>query len=227
MTTLRSLGLTAFVVSFVACTAAHASFIDDFSTSHGSASITFSGRGQSINAASPWAPFDPTVRLTFAQNFAGTGSNVAASSEISGGSLNLSLKSGLSTNGAAGVGYTLNSFNAGSLDRFQVVYTLSSASNIGIGFYLEDMAGNSLLRVVTPSGTGTGVTQEVLFSSLNQLSGSGFNFSAIKTVSMYFTVTTGSLSADQTISVDTFGSIPTPGAVALLGLAGLTGRRRR
>lgn len=225
---MRSSFRIAIAAASLSCAGAHASFVDDFSAAQGSATITFSGRNQTVNSATPWAPFDLTVRNTFVQNFSGSGSTLAASSEISGGSLNLLLASGLGANGAAGVGYALNGFNAGTLDRFRIQYTFnSSATNVGLAIFVEDMSGNRLIGVSAPATTGTGVTRDVLFSSLAQLSGTGFNWSAVKTLSMYFTVTSGSLSTSQSISVDSFGAIPAPGAIALLGVAGLVGARRR
>jgi hypothetical protein len=94
-----------------------------------------------------------------------------------------------------------------------------------------NVAGTSFSAAVTDAGVQFGNRWFVAFGSLKDVSNNALtssNLSAFRSLNVGFALTS-TLAAGETAqgSMSEFGIIPAPGALALLGAAGLVGSRRR
>jgi MYXO-CTERM domain-containing protein len=220
----------------VAGSANAAVLTDNFAvTQPGQASVAFSASfGTLVDvSATPWAPYDTTARILFAQNYQTSpgGSGTLASSSVTSGQANLFLANGLSGFSAAGIAYGLNAYNSSGLDRFILNYSTVGSTDISMSVYVSDTAGRLWGSTLNSGVAGNSKTVTVLYSSFTPAYGSAtgaFDWSSMSKVSFLFGAANQvALTQDTNITVTSFSAAPAPGALALLGAAGLVGARRR
>jgi hypothetical protein len=105
----------------------------------------------------------------------------------------------------------------------------TAATGVAIGISLADSAGKALYATVTRSANGTSIFN--LASADREV---GFDLTQVKLLSLLVTQVGGSTSSSYsttsssgTLSSFSYTAVPAPGALALLGAAGLVGARRR
>jgi len=90
----------------------------------------------------------------------------------------------------------------------------------------EASASERTFTFFGPAGFGGPFNQVILdFGSFVPFLGGGADFTNVGAIELYATTTEDSLGAD--FQLDIVKTVPAPGALALMGLAGLAGRRRR
>jgi MYXO-CTERM domain-containing protein len=97
--------------------------------------------------------------------------------------------------------------------------------------YVEDTFGRLWGSTMNSGVAGNSKSVTVLYSSFTPTYGSAtgaFDWSSISEVSFLFGAANQvALTQDTNITVTSFSAVPAPGALALLGVAGLVGARRR
>jgi MYXO-CTERM domain-containing protein len=221
----------------VAGSANAAVFTDNFAVPQsGLASVAFSpSRTRDDVSATPWAPYDTTARILFAQNYQTNenegGSGTLASSSVTSGQANLFLANGLSGYSAAGIDYGLNAFNSTGTDRFILDYSTVGATGLSMWVFVTDTSGRLWGSTLNSGVAGNSKSVTVLYSSFTPEFGSAtgaFDWSSMSNFSFLFAAANQvALTQDTNITVTSFSAVPAPGALALLGVAGLVGARRR
>ena len=151
------------------------------------------------------------TRAAFAFNYSGLGSTTTS---VSGGTATFTT----TTNGGAGAGLVYSGGSAQDLTGYTFSFYLTSTVPTGDGsgffFDLESVGGGYSSNVVNYTAAGT---YTVDLSTVK-----GVDLTAITSISIgIYTAEPGSA------TVSNFTYTPAPGALALLGVAGLAGARRR
>ncbi len=205
--------ISSMVLSVACVSAANAavtfdSFTDPQSLSNGSA------LSAGINWASP-ASSQPIfgasgTRAAFAYNY---GNGGTTTSSVSGGTATFTT----TTVGGAGAGlYYSGSAQdlTGYTFSFYLNSTVATGSGEGFFFDLEDVSGDYSTNEVNYTGAGTYTVDLSMVQAIN--------LTAITSIGI--NIYTG---AAGSATVSNFTYVPAPGALALLGVAGLAGGRRR
>ena len=147
------------------------------------------------------------------------------------GSISSSFRYG-NTGSTAPAAFNWSSYTSGGMTHFYFDDVTQDAAK-GKMRVTVNVAGTNFSAAVTDAGVQVGNRWFVAFASLKDVSNNALtnsNLSAFRNLNVGFALTS-TLAAGETAqgSMSEFGIIPAPGAVALLGAAGLVGgvRRRR
>ena len=170
---------------------------------------TSSSKMSNGNASGLWDAYVAVVNSTGSDIIASPGSMQFAVGSAGDSSFELSSNAGVNLLGVT---------------DFQFNVTAYTGVATNWEFYATDINGRILSSAQTPT-SGIGL-KTFAVSSFTQFSGSGFDWSKVTaiTFNVYGTGSATSFTFDSWTAV---GVVPAPGALALLGAAGLVGARRR
>ena len=153
------------------------------------------------------------TRAAFAYNYGGAGSTT---SSVSGGTATFTT----TTAGGAGLYYSGDAQDlTGYTFSFYLNSTVATDGQYGFVWELESAGGGYIPYTVNYTGAGT---YTVDLSTVAALDPTAIDLTAITSIAIsIYTDSAGSA------TVSNFTYIPAPGALALLGVAGLAARRRR
>jgi MYXO-CTERM domain-containing protein len=145
----------------------------------------------------------------------------------SGGKVNVVL-SGTNNSSATFYLSSLTPVNLTGTTSFDInVTSTTGRAQWGIGLYdVSGKSANMISAVVTGNSVGT---VSIPTSGSNWVTGAGFDWSQVMGVDLGFS-RDNTVSGAVSFSFDSFtavGAVPAPGALALLGVAGIVGARRR
>jgi MYXO-CTERM domain-containing protein len=203
----------------VAGSASAAMTFDSFTVAQSESNLP--GPLPGINWASP-ASSQPIfgasgTRAAFAYNY---GNGGTTTSSVSGGTATFTT----TTSGGAGAGlyYSGDAQDlTGYTFSFYLDSTVPTDGQIGFVWEMESAGGGYIPYTVNYTGVGT---YTIDLSTLAALDPTAIDLTAITSIAIsIYTDRPGS----ATVSDFTYTAVPAPGAVALLGVAGLAARRRR
>jgi hypothetical protein len=165
--------------------------------------------------------------VTYKVDLTGTTSDLLAPTVY--GNISSNFRYG-NTGGTAPAAFNWNSYTSGGMTHFYFDDVTQDAAK-GKMRVTVNVAGTSFSAAITDAGVQVGNRWFVAFASLKDGSNNGLttsNLSAFRNLSVGFALTSN-LAAGQTAqgSMSEFGVVPAPGALALLGVAGIVGARRR
>jgi len=214
---IRAAALSAAVVStFVAASAANAGFV--YQSAAREVSVSVSGAvvdSESSSAFGGWFG-DASVNNANYVGLATQGSGLDAfeMSFVGAAQLNASSAANLNARSVATIVFVSNATESlrwiASLAREAV----GSNNNASIAFSVTEIDTGAILLAFSGPSNGAG--------SFDVVSGRSYRVSISAIANA-----TGSTSALANYNIGVFSTVPGPGAIALLGLAGLAGRRRR
>ena len=204
--------MTGAVAAVVSAGSANAGVVDPFTTA-----ATFSGAG------AVWTPISGGLfAQRQAQKFNGANGTIDGSS----GSWVATLPS--SGSPTTYLNYRVNS-SGGTIDLSGIASMSFSLSGVtgsfNLNWYIVDANGVNAIQAATQVPVSANGAQTFDFSTA-VLDDPSFDWTQISTMTVQMT-RTGSSSAGFTVSNFNFTAVPAPGALALLGAAGLVGARRR
>lgn len=236
----RTAIVAASALTALGATAAHAGMIiDTFNTTQtleiaaGGANPAMTSGGVATGAESIGGARDVMLMRTDGLQLLSTRVNINAgildfgAEPGVGGSLTVWYDGGmdgsLNHTGLEGVDLT----DGGIDDALCIEFRYDLVLDLTVTIYTDD--GNASSRTFTffgPSGFGGPFNQAILtFASFTPILGGGADFTNVGAIELYAETTLDSLGAD--FQLDIVKTVPTPGALALVGLAGLACVRRR
>ena len=206
----------AAVVVVVAGSANASLVFDDFQTAVNTGVTTSASQIKFVSSPS-WSTPNPVSGLTGSRVAAVNGYSATAATSAVVGSGVATLQAGQ----AGGFNSQLGYYGTGA-NLTGYVFTLNvsatTGSNAKLVFSLANAAGTSQIESAL-NGTGTYIFSVSSF-------GGGYNATSI-TALAFGLVTLDGGSGGASVTYDSFTYVPAPGALALLGAAGLVGARRR